>query len=88
MNLGLKDVVDYVVRIRAQDVQFYSTLLTIFAGSILAAIVISLFTRGSKDKNNKSRGALRPPSLVEKIEKMFFLGVSAIIHSLPFFYDR
>ena len=54
MNLELKDFVDYVVRIRAQDVQFYSTLLTIFAGSILAVIVIGLFTRGSKDKTKKA----------------------------------
>lgn len=39
MTLELKDVVEYIVQIRAQGMQLFHILLTVFAGSFLAAVL-------------------------------------------------
>ncbi len=84
MNLELKDVVDYVVRIRAQDVQFFSTLLTIFAGSVLAVIVISLFARGSKDETKKAEALW----VISRRRRKYFATTSLILFILFLFFMR
>jgi len=45
-EMTIKDVVDIVLKIREQDVQFYGSLLTIFAGTFLVACIVSTIGKG------------------------------------------
>ena len=82
MTENLKIFTDYVLRIRAQGMQLYQTLLAIFIGSILAAAIVASLARncsgeggGTSSGGHDLRHLLFILSFVLFIAFLFFLRV-------------